>query len=108
MVQCKAYSEKCAEYTKQIAKLEAEAQRINKWADEFTDAHLKERKNGDALLKEKHRELTNSLEYIAHANGRIEMLENVCAMALEELDADGVYGLDHVATALRKAIGEKT
>lgn len=41
------------------------------------------------------------------AADRIEELERVCAMALDEIDADGVYGLDHVATALRTVLGEK-
>lgn len=41
----------------QALHLRAEVKRLNEWADTFTDAHLKERQTGDALLKEKQAEL---------------------------------------------------
>lgn len=36
----------------QKERAEAEVARLNQWADSFTDAHLKERQTGDALVKE--------------------------------------------------------
>lgn len=33
-------------------RVSAEVARLNEWADSFTDAHLKERQTGDALVKE--------------------------------------------------------
>jgi len=36
----------------ELAEAKREIDRLNQWADSFTDAHLKERQTGDALVKE--------------------------------------------------------
>lgn len=41
-----------AQATAELTALREEVARLNKWADSFTDAHLKERQTGDALVKE--------------------------------------------------------
>ena len=37
----------------ELAEAKQENERLNKWADGFTDIHLRERQTGDALVKEK-------------------------------------------------------
>ena len=41
-----------ARLREELAEAKREIDRLNQWADSFTDAHLKERQTGDALVKE--------------------------------------------------------
>ena len=77
------------------------------WLDSKTDDELFDNSTLCVTAKE-YQDLNVRLGLeIGKKQERIEELEKVCAMALEELDADGVYGLDHVVTKLRTVLGEK-
>ena len=71
-------------------------------------AHCDNCSKKDSITAKEYQDLNIRLGLeIGKKQERIEELERVCAMALEELDADGVYGLDHVVTKLRTVLGEK-
>lgn len=56
------------------ARLVAEVDRLNKWADSFTDSHLKERQTGDALIKEVQAENARLKEKVESFDNYISLL----------------------------------